>query len=69
MYKQLTREQRHTIQVLLEKKVSVKEIASAINVHYSTVYRKLKRYKGKYHYHHGLAQKLYDERKRRMRSA
>ncbi len=53
--------------MLLEKKVPVKEIASAINVHFSTVYRELKRNKGKYHYHHGLAQKLCEERKRRMR--
>lgn len=53
--------------MLLEKKVLVKEIASAINVHFSTVYRKLNRNKGKYRYHHGLPQKLCDERKCRTR--
>lgn len=66
-YRQLIPEQRYTISVLLKKKMSVKDIADTINVHYSTVYRELKRNKGRYHYHHGVAQKLCDERKRRMR--
>lgn len=47
--------------------MSVKDIADTINVHYSTVYRELKRNKGRYHYHWSVAQKQCDERKRRMR--
>lgn len=66
-YHQLTSAQRYTISVLLKKKMSVKDIADTINVHYSTVYRELKRNKGRYHYHWGVAQKQCDERKRRMR--
>ena len=66
-YHQLTSAQRYTIFVLLKKNVSIKDIADTINVHYSTVYRELKRNKGRYHYHYGVAQKQCDERKRRMR--
>ena len=47
--------------------MSVKDIANTINVHYSTVYRELKRNKGRHHYHYGIAQSQCDERKRRMR--
>lgn len=43
MYKQLTREQRYTIYVLLHQKQTKKEIAKAIGVNESTVYRELKR--------------------------
>lgn len=67
MYKQLTSQQRYTIDVLLQKKTPIKEIANTIKVHYSTIYRELKRNKGVYHYHHGVAQQKSDERKRRMR--
>lgn len=67
MYKHLTSQQRYTIDVLLQKKTSIKEIANTINVHYSTIYRELKRNKGAYHYHHGLAQRKSDYRKHRMR--
>lgn len=67
MYKQLTSQQRYTIYVLRQKEMSIKEIANTINVHYSTVYRELKRNKGKYHYHYGVAQRKSDERKHRMR--
>ncbi|MGP1351350.1 MAG: transposase, partial [Hoylesella marshii] len=66
-YHQLTSAQRYTIFVLLKKNVSIKDIADTINVHYSTVYRELKRNKGRHHYHYGVAQKQCDERKRRMR--
>lgn len=52
---------------MLKKKRSVKDIADTINVHYSTVYRELKRNKGRYRYHWGVAQRQCDERKRRMR--
>ena len=65
--KQLTSQKRYTIDVLLQKKTSIKEIANTINVHYSTVYRELKRNKGVYHYHHGVAQCKSDNRKHRMR--
>lgn len=67
MYKHLTSQQRYTIDVLLQKKTSIKEIANTINVHYSTVYRELKRNKGVYHYHHGVAQRKSEDRKHRMR--
>ncbi len=43
MYKQLTREQRYTIYVLLQNGKSKKEIASTIGVNKSTVYREIKR--------------------------
>ena len=46
MYKQLTREQRYTIYILLQKKTSKKEIAEAINVHPSTITRELARNSG-----------------------
>ncbi|WP_345739326.1 IS30 family transposase [Bacteroides zoogleoformans] len=60
-------EERYTIFVLLKKRMLVKDIADTINVLYSTVYRELKRNKGRHHYHYGVAQKQCDERKRRMR--
>lgn len=66
-YHQLTSAQRYTISVLLKKKMSVKDIADTINMHYSTVYRELKRNKGRHRYHYGIAQSQCDERKRRMR--
>ena len=65
--KQLTSQKRYTIDVLLQKKTSIKEIANTINVHYSTVYRELKLNKDVYHYHHGVAQCKSDNRKHRMR--
>jgi len=45
-YKQLTSEQRYTIFVLLQKKMKKKDIAMAINVNLSTLYRELKRNSG-----------------------
>lgn len=54
MYKQLTREQRYTISVLLQKKMSKTFIAGAINVSKSTIFREIKRnsnVKGVYDYH------------------
>ena len=54
MYKQLTREQRYTISVLLQKKMSKTFIAGAINVSKSTVSREIRRnsnVKGVYDYH------------------
>ena len=46
MYKQIISEQRYTINVLLQKKMSKKDIAQAINVDLSTIYRELKRNSG-----------------------
>ena len=46
MYKQIISEQRYTINVLLQKKMSKKDIAKAINVDLSTIYRELKRNSG-----------------------
>ena len=44
--KQLTSEQRYTISVLLQKEMKKKDIAKAINVNPSTLYRELKRNSG-----------------------
>ena len=41
--------------------MSVKDVADTINVHYSTVYRELKRNKGRHRYHYGIAQSQCDE--------
>jgi IS30 family transposase len=65
-YNQLNSEQRYAISILLQNGKSKKEIANAINVHISTIYRELKRNSGKYQYHHRQAQKKCDERKNRM---
>ena len=45
-YKQLTSEQRYAISVLLQKEMKKKDIAKAINVNSSTLYRELKRNSG-----------------------
>ena len=67
MYKQLTKEQRYTIEVLLKQKQRKKDIAAAIGVSGSTVYREIRRNRGKRgNYTHGLAQELADERKERL---
>ena len=46
MHKQIISEQRYTINVLLQKKKSKKDIAKAINVDLSTIYREFKRNSG-----------------------
>ena len=67
MYKQLISEQRYTIEVLLKQDWKKKEIAAAIGVSVSTVYRETSRNKGKHGtYTHGLAQELADTRKERL---
>lgn len=67
MYKQLTKEQRYTIEVLLKQEQRKKDIAAAIGVSESTVYREVRRNSGKRgNYTHGLAQELADERKERL---
>ena len=67
MYHQLTREQRYGIYVLLQEGKKKKEIASAIGVHYSTVYREIGRNKGKRgSYHWESADEYCRERKERL---
>ena len=67
MYKQLTSEQRYAISVLLQQKKSKKDIAEAIGVCKSTVYREIKRNKQKRGgYNAAFAQQLARERKERM---
>ena len=57
MYKQLTSEQRYTISVLLQKKMSMSFIAQTINVSKSTVSREIKRNSNaKGHYNSHLAE-------------
>jgi len=69
MYKQLTREQRYTIYVLLHQKQTKKEIAKAIGVNESTVYRELKRNSSdKYHaYSWAKAEVFTKDRRERMK--
>ena len=59
-YKQLTLEQRYTIKVLKQENCSNRYIAEVIKVHYSTVYRELKRNirKGYKSYRYKLAHRL-----------
>ena len=66
MYKHLISEQRYAIEVLLQQKKSKKEIAEAIGVHESTVYRELSRNSGKRGYHSQQAPQYADERKERL---
>ena len=66
MYKQLTTEQRYGIYLMLQQNKSKKAIAQAINVHYTTVYRELKRNQGKRGgYYWKSAGLFYQERKER----
>ena len=66
MYKQLTSEQRYAISVLLQSKKSKKEIASAIGVHISTLYRELQRNSGKRGYSWRMAHDMAKERHERL---
>ena len=66
MYKQIISEQRYTINVLLQKKMSKKDIAKAINVDLSTIYRELKRNSGsRNHYNWETAEANARRKKRR----
>lgn len=69
MYKQLTREQRYTIYVLLHQKQTKKEIAKAIGVNESTVYRELKRNSSDKHhvYNWAKADVFTKDRRERMK--
>ncbi len=67
-YSHLIPEQRYTIDVMLQKKTSRKEIAETIGVSQSTLSREISRNGGKYAYHWKLAQSKADGRKRRLRN-
>jgi len=64
--KHITREQRYTISVMLQKGYSQKEIAAAISKDKSTISREIKRNKDKRNgvYKHELAQKKYSQRQK-----
>ena len=65
----MTSEQRYTIYVLLQTGMGKKEIASAIKVHKSTVYREIGRNssESRNKYHYKKAQEMCNERKERLR--
>lgn len=66
MYKQLTSEQRYTIERLLQNGVPQKKIAEIISTSPSTVCHEIKRNSGKRGYTHGHAQELAEERRERL---
>lgn len=66
MYKQLTREQRYTLDLLLKKKVKKITIAELLSVSPSTITREIKRNSGKRGYSCLLAQEMAEERKERL---
>jgi len=64
-YKQLTFEQRYTIELLLKQKISKAIIALTLSISESTIYRELKRNQTKRGlYRAEYAQMLADERKK-----
>jgi IS30 family transposase len=65
--KQLTREQRYQIQSLLQVDTQKKKIAEVVGTSESTVYREIKRNKGKRGYTAASAQEYCDIRKERYR--
>lgn len=66
MYKQLILGQRYAISLFLQEGKSKKEIAKAIGVHYSTIYREIERNSGKRGYSYQLADQMASERKEQM---
>ena len=67
MYKQLTSEQRYTINVLLQSKTKKSDIAKAINVHPSTVSREIRRnsgIRGRYNWETAQANAIRTKRKK-----
>lgn len=67
MYKQLTSEQRYTISVLLQSKTKKSDIAKAINVHPSTIYREIRRnsgIRGRYNWETAQANAIRTKRKK-----
>ena len=67
MYKQLTSEQRYTISVLLQNRMKQKDIAKAINVNPSTVYREIRRnsgIRGRYNWKTAQANAIRTKRKK-----
>lgn len=67
-YKHLTSEQRYTIDVLLQKKMSRKEICDIIKISQSTLCRELKRNSGQRGYHCKQAQVKADKRLLRLQN-
>ncbi len=67
-YRHLTPEQRYTIDVLLQQKMSRKMICETVNISQSTLCRELKRNSGQRGYHHKQAQVKADDRKRRLQN-
>jgi transposase, IS30 family len=65
-YKQLTQHQRYQMEVLIKKRISKSEIARTLQVDRSTIFRELKRNKGKGKYRAGLAHQRAEERKERF---
>ncbi|QTD36353.1 IS30 family transposase [Polaribacter batillariae] len=63
-YKQLTFEQRYSIELMLKAKISKKEIIKSLCINESTFYRELKRNSKPRTYSAKHAQKLADERKK-----
>lgn len=68
MYHHLTTEQRYTIDVLLHKGMSRKEICETIKISQSTLCRELKRNSGQRGYHYQQAQVKATDRQRRLRN-
>ena len=69
-YKHLTREQRYTIESLLQTPMSLREIGEVIGVSTGTVSREIKRncdMRGYHRYRWQLAQKKYERRKKARR--
>lgn len=67
MYKQLTSEQRYTINVLLQSKTKKSDIAKAVNVHPSTVSREIRRnsgIRGRYNWETAQANAIRTKRKK-----
>ena len=67
MYKQLTSEQRYTINVLLQSKTKQSDIAKAINVHPSTVSREIRSnsgIRGRYNWETAQANAIRTKRKK-----
>lgn len=66
-YKQLTKDKRKKLQELYEAGFTPKEIAGQLGIHYSTVYRELKRGRtddNTYSYSYEIAQKEHDSSKK-----
>lgn len=66
-YKQLNKEQRHQLEILLRSHFPFSRIAALLGIHRSTIYRELKRNKGNYGgYSAEYAQQFSNDRKERL---